>query len=633
MLVNVIEKHNQAYREGRPEISDTEYDLYIKKLHELDPNNDWFNHPEPGVNNKNRKTPLPIPMKSLNKAKSLAELQSWAKSLALQENTTLVITPKFDGLSLLYNETTGKAYSRGGSENEGQDCTEHFKAAGIFSPKETGLHYTFGEFVFSCQSWERNFKDKTPPETGEKYKSPRNTAAGFLNRDVPSKLLKYVDFFRYGTDETSLMDFLTYSELINFLCCKYKQFQLYTTVKLKYLTEESLSDIFKEWSKIYYIDGLVLYIDDLNLWKIIGRHQSTGNPLYAIAYKHASFANVFVTVMKGISWKVNKSGALKPVINIESVDTGDCSMENPTGYNAGWVCDAGIAKGAKILVTRSGGVIPKILSTIEEAPAYEQEEMWDALSLCPHCGEPTKWSENGIELYCVNPECNGIKLAKIVFFYAVTEVEGMKEATIAKIFNAGFTNIPAILNITEDQLMKIEKFGKALTGQVLKNNRKIMAGMDMATLMHASNCFKNIGKVKAQKILDEMSDEERDSFYQWKNMWRTNESMSKTQKDFVSGIESFFDFLKKTGIHVLPPEKKHENTLGKCVGMSVCFSGIRNAELEEKIINEGGKITGGVSKNTTLLIVKDLETSSTKITKAQILNIPIIAIDKFQSSF
>ena len=57
-----------------------------------------------------------------------------------------------------------------------------------------------------------------------------------------------------------------------------------------------------------------------------------------------------------------QSGALKPVVNIEAVDTGDCTMENPTGYHAKYIFENSIGKGATISVTRSGGVIPKILS-------------------------------------------------------------------------------------------------------------------------------------------------------------------------------------------------------------------------------------------------------------------------------
>ena len=68
--------------------------------------------------------------------------------------------------------------------------------------------------------------------------------------------------------------------------------------------------------------------------------------------------------------------------------------------------------------------------------------------------EPTKWNENRIELCCSNPNCPWIQLAKIVFFYLTCGAENMGEETLSKIFNAGFTSISEILNITFDDLIK-----------------------------------------------------------------------------------------------------------------------------------------------------------------------------------
>ena len=94
----------------------------------------------------------------------------------------------------------------------------------------------------------------------------------------------------------------------------------------------------------YPIDGVVIYINDLAIWDKVGRHETTGNPLYAIAYKHPDFTSAFHTTVKSITWKVSKAGALKPVVNIETVDTGDCEMENPTGYNAAFIKTKQLAK-------------------------------------------------------------------------------------------------------------------------------------------------------------------------------------------------------------------------------------------------------------------------------------------------
>lgn len=634
VLINEIAKHNQLYRQGTPDISDAEYDAMVDVLRELDPENEWFKHKEPVTVSENRKVKLPIQMKSLNKVKNLPEISNWLRSLSVSQNTQIVITPKFDGLSLLYGEYSHKAYSRGGTDNEGQDCTEHYKMLGVPRHGKIG-QYTFGEFVFSRSKWETHFAGKISPETGEKYKSPRNTAAGLLNRDNASELIKYVDFYRYGIDTSATYEFATYEKLLNTLCHVFNQDKLYSVVSAATITEELLMALFKEWSNIYYIDGLVLYINDINLWKTIGRHQSTGNPLYAIAYKHPDFTDAFPTTVKNITWKVNKAGALKPVVNIEVVDTGDCNMENPTGYNAGWINDHGIAQGAKILVTRSGGVIPKIISTIIPATRESQEELWDDLCECPHCGSPTRWNENGIELCCTNKQCDGVRLAKMVFFYLTCGAENVGEETLSKIYNAGFKSIKSLLNITFDDLMTIEGFGESISNTIIENNRKIMNGVDIFTLMHASDCFTGIGKVKAQKILDDMEPECREMFYNLEYPYLTPanpeyDTLSKTMQAFENGVLPFMHFVKETGVPITMPTKTEVNHDGKCAGMNVCFSGIRDSELEKVIISQGGMIASGVSKKTTHLVVKDPNGNSSKISKAKDIGIAILSISQFK---
>ena len=161
VLLENIKKYNEAYRQGAPIISDAEYDQLIDELKTLDPNNDWFNQIEPSPVSNKRKVKLPIPMKSLNKVKSLPEIQNWIKSLSISPNDTVVVTPKFDGLSLLYSEKTGKAYSRGGIENEGQDCTEHYNMLRKYE-------YTPQSVMMSSERGERDDLPRKPMDRDEK---------------------------------------------------------------------------------------------------------------------------------------------------------------------------------------------------------------------------------------------------------------------------------------------------------------------------------------------------------------------------------------------------------------------------------------------------------------------------------
>ena len=637
-LLAEIKRHNELYRKGEPEITDIEYDALVEKLKVMDPDNEWFKKAEPGIVNTGRKVKLPIPMKSLNKVKNLPDIQAWLSSLSINENETIIVTPKFDGLSLLYSCPLQKAYSRGGIENEGQDCTPHYNMLMKDKPsvpKNISWNCVFGEFVFSREQWETHFAGEISLETGDKYKSPRNTAAGFLNRDVPTVLIQHVDFYRYGIDEYSLNNFSSYQMVLDTLCATYNQKPIYIKVKAGELTGAMLHDCFKSFSELYYIDGLVLYINDLNIWERIGRHQTTGNPLYAIAYKHPDFTDSFQTTVKGVNWKISKSGALKPVVNIEAVDTGDCNMENPTGYNAAWISDNNIAPGAKILVTRSGGVIPKILATLEPAPEQAQNEMWDSLCECPACGSPTAWNASKVELCCTNKQCPGIRFAKMVFFYLTCGAENVGEETLAKIFNAGYTSISQLLNITFDELMNIEGFGESVSNTILENNNKIKSGVDIFTLMHASDCFSGIGKIKAKKLLDDMDPAYVEMFYSMEYPYlipanQAFDELSITEQAFEYGVPHFYNFIRETGIPFTTPQKQNINANGKYAGMNVCFSGIRDAELEELIVSQGGSIASGVSKKTTHLVVKDTAAASSKITKAKSLGVPILSIDDFR---
>ena len=122
--------------------------------------------------------------------------------------------------------------------------------------------------------------------------------------------------------------------------------------------------------------------------------------------------------------------------------------------------------------------------------------------------------------------------------------------------------------------------------------------------MHASDCFAGIGKVKAQKVLDDMGPEMAELFYklEYPPLIPANpayDDLSKTQQAFENGVYPFYKFVSEVKIPILRPEKKVINNNGTCAGMSVCFSGIRDASLESVITTQGGTIASGVSKKTT----------------------------------
>jgi NAD-dependent DNA ligase len=634
-LLETIKQHNRLYRQGKPEVPDSVYDREVEMLRELDPNNSWFHRLEPAEVRARRKSTLPIPMKSLNKIKDIGDYKYWLQASSVKGQDEVVIMPKFDGLSLLCNENTGEAWSRGGSENEGQDCTQHLIVSGALH--STYWPFTYGEFVFSVKNWENYFASRTNPETGNPYKSPRNTAAGLLNRDEPSNDLRYVDFYRYGTDPDTINEYENFSDLLADLCESFDQKKLYKVIRADEINESILTDLFRDWRLEYYIDGLVIYVNKLKRWDSLGRAKTTGNPNYAIAYKSPDFTDAFETCVKDVEWKVSKSGALKPVVSIDTVDTGDCQMNSPTGYNAKWVKDMQIAKGARVLVTRSGGVIPKILETLKPAGFSDTCALWNRMDNCPHCGSPTAWSGSGVELCCTNPMCPGIRLAKIVFFYIICAAENMGEETISKMFNAGYNSLRSMLDITFNQLLEIDGFGEGIANVILDNNKMIRAGISLPVLMHASDQFPGLGEVKIKQILYGLGGKVEDALYNGEPVSQflppddEIENMSVTYKSFWTNLTRFQRFVELNGLVIRRATVISVNLNGKYKGMSVCFSGVRNDDLEREIIAGGGKVASGVSKKTTHLVVKDKNANSSKIYKSKELGIPILTMDEFRS--
>lgn len=98
-------------------------------------------------------------------------------------------------------------------------------------------------------------------------------------------------------------------------------------------------------------------------------------------------------------------------------------------------------------------------------------------------------------------------------------------------------------------------------------------------------------------------------------------------------LKNLPDFVKFINEHKFIKIKKFEekgNKNGKYKGEKILFSGVRNKDLEEYIIKNGGEIVNTISNKVTLLIVKDVNSSSSKINKAKELNIKIISIDNFK---
>ena len=597
-----IVKANEAYRLGSPIISDKEYDQLVEELELVSPSDELLNKVGHVVVDESRKSKLPIEMASMNKIKSMDDINDWCRLKGISKNEEVIITPKFDGLSLCVDEKTNEAWTRGDGEF-GQRSDEHYKLIqNHLNLDEYSFIYTYGEVMIP----KKVFIDKFSTD----FANPRNLVAGLLNSKTVSDSLKDCQYIKYGAFTNK--NFNTKEEIINELNSGQESKVEYHICKISDLTEDLLIGLFQKFSIKYEIDGLIIEINDLTLQNNLGRETSSNNPVWARAFKHPSFEQSAETDIIGISWNISKQGLLKPILHINPVKLDGVTVSNVTGNNARFVKDLGLGVGAKVVVKRSGMVIPIIADVITTVDFIQPKIE----------GVEVDWNENGIELITLT-ETDNQRLKKIVAFFEILEADNVSEGVITQLWDAGYKTIKDILNLKISDLEKIDRFGKRKAQIVYNSIQKSVTGVQLSKLQHATGIFKGLGSKKLALLED------------FTTKPTINQVMSiegfaeVSAKSYIDSYDIYFDFVKDLPVTI--SEKVEVSKVGTDLdGKNFVFTGVRRPDLESVIESRGGKIGGSVSKNTTHLVMKVVGSGSSKEKKAIELGVEVITVEQLE---
>jgi len=595
---------NEAYRIGEPIMSDNEYDILIEELAEMSPDDELLSKVGHEILDEGRKTRLPIPMASMNKIKSLEEIKDWQRLKLIPNSVEIICTPKYDGLSLCKDELNdGDAITRGDGQF-GQRSNEHYNLIGNHLTGVTDFAYTYGEVIMPKSV----FLDKYSND----FANPRNLVAGLINSKTVSESLKDCNFIKYGAVPTLRNQFTTKKQILDKLNEGQSQKVPYHVCGILDLTEELLISLFKEWSEEYEIDGIILEVNNLATQDALGRETSTGNPVFARAFKHPSFEQSAESVITGITWNISKQGLLKPTLHIEPVRLDGVTVSNVTGNNARFVKDMRLGVGAKVLVKRSGMVIPIIADVIEGVDFVEPTIE----------GVEIAWNEAGIELITLT-ETDDQKLKKNIAFFEILEADNVGEGVVTQLWDAGYKTIEQILNLTTNDLESIDRFGKRKAKIVYDSIKKSITGVQLSKLQHATGIFVGLGGKKLS-LLEHFT--EKPTIQQVMEIEGFAEISAKT---YVENYDKFRIFIE--GLPITISEKVEVVAVGDdLVGKQFVFTGVRRKDLEEIIVSRGGVIAGSVSKNTTHLVMKAKGSGSSKETKAISLGVEILTVEELE---
>jgi DNA ligase (NAD+) len=594
---------NKVYRAGQPIMSDYEFDALMDELAEQDPHDDLLlkvGH----INEKDtRKEKLPIEMASMTKVKTVEELKKWMELKEISSYSTLILTPKYDGASLCVKEATKQAWTRGNGLI-GQKSDVHLKALDKAKSPHSGL-ITVGEAILPTAKWEK---------WSDTYANPRNMVSGQLNSDVPGSELEDCVFMRYGTN----FDHMDKIEQLK-ICNELNSIKVpYVETAINKISEDFLKNLFEKWKKDFALDGVIVEVNDSELRNKLGRERS-GNPAYARAYK-GNFEEIKETEVLDVEWNVSKQGYLKPVGHVRKVNLDSANVTNVTLFNARFVRDMGIEKGASILIKRSGQVIPFVVSVIHKVkPCFPP--------VCPSCQTIVEWNDNDVELVCVNDNCESKRLNKIISFFDIMGVENVGEGIFTQLYNSGYGTVEKILKMEEEDFRKLDGFGVRKAEIVYFNIYEKMHHVSLSRIQHASGCFKLLGSKKLV-LLEDLYDKNPTVT----DILKVEGFAEKSAKDYLQGLMKFKEFIKGLPISI-KKEEKVKVISNKFAGMTIVFTGFRRKDWEQKIVENGGVVGSGVTKKTTHLVMKVKGSGSGKEQKALDLGITIMDADEFAGSF
>lgn len=569
------------------------------------------------------------PMLSLDKTKSVTELEDW-----LGDNEAL-LSWKMDGLTIVLTYRGGElveAVTRGNGII-GEVITNNAKN---FQNVPLKIEYKGelilrGEAVIKYSDFKRI--NESISDADAKYKNPRNLCSGSVRQLNPAVTRERKVYFNVFN--------VVKADDIDFENSKAKQFEWaknegFDVVEYKFTNRASLANDIAEFeSRIadndIPSDGLVLLLDDIALGERLG---STAKfPRNAMAFKWSDERQT--TKLKYIEWSPSRTGLINPVAVFEPVELEGTTVSRASLHNVSIFEELMLGVGDEISVYKANMIIPQVYENLTKSNTEKVPK------ICPACGKDTtiKKDNESKVLLCTNPDCQvkHIKQYALMASRDALNIDGLSESTLEKFLSKGFIkNDSDIFKLDKykDEIVNMDGFGK-------RSYEKLIAALDEAKNTTVSRFLyslgiSGIGSANAKMIakyfdndIDRIISASKDDLLEIEGI---GEVLANSIADFfrseknIENIESLRKILKF---------EKEESVGGDKLSGKVCvitgslqhFSN-RN-ELKELIEKNGGKVSGSVSSKTNYLINNDTASNSSKNKKAKELGVEIISEEDF----
>lgn len=545
-------------------------------------------------------------------------IEDWVTSIEniLHEPVTnddkfkIFLQPKHDGLSVIHecDENGNILYSltRGDVEkNLAIDISEMFVDTFDFSKYSNGKD-KFGiksEVVMTRENFEKFCKEQT------KYNSPRSAVSAILNeKELRPELAIYLSIMplriQYEGKEPEII-LGGYEEecvLSNYVELRYK----IQTINEK-VREDGL------WT-----DGVVLYLEDKNIQKKLGRVGAINR--YEVAYKFP--AEEKKTVLTDIDFAIGLGGNVTPVAKFTPVIMRGNEIKSASLGSIDRFRSLNLHKGDEVIIKYE--IIP-YLEVDARCKRNKNGEEFKIPTHCKYCG--CKLEEDPL-LKCINDECSSRVIGNVVNYINKMRIENISIGIVTTLFDKGIIKgIESLytLNDHKEEIINLPGFGIKTFDNIIngiENKKDVFAFELLGALGIPGIGEKTFKKVLNIMTLDELLDyckENRLPMFLLGIPGFQEKTCLKIQRGIISKLKLIYFLLDTLNVK----DYKAKPTKGQ-----ICFSKVRDYAFENRLIEEGYEVSESLNKNTKLLIVPSLDASSSKIEKAKKYGIEIMTLDE-----
>ena len=490
-LSEQLHHHNYRYHVlNDPTVTDAEYDRLFRELQDLE-----TEHPQyalaasptqrvgSDLTGDFPKVQHPAPILSLANAFDEADLASWEERnrrlLPTGANLEYVLQPKLDGLAIVIAYQDGvltRAATRGNGE-WGDDVTANVKtirtvplripvAGRAAAPSRLVVR---GEILFHKDHFLALNREQEAQGLPA-YINPRNTASGSLkqkdSRETAKRKLTAYIYAIVDSDEIELDDEWA---ILNYLSDM--GFNTITDARLCANLAEVAQELpaweAKRGDLPYEIDGLVLKVNDLAQSRELGVVGK--DPRGAIAYKFP--AEEATTKLLGITIGVGRTGKITPTAQLEPVFISGVTVSNASLHNYDQVAALDVRLGDRVIVKRSGDVIPYVIGPVIGARDGSETTIAPPEN-CPRCAAKLAQPEGAVDWYCPNPKCPERVMRALEFFVSrgAMDIEGMGPQTIDALIKHNLIEDEAdIFSLQTEPLLALERFAEKKVENLLSS--------------------------------------------------------------------------------------------------------------------------------------------------------------------